>query len=53
MLECGEMVDAGEEERVEVLWGVGSRDEPSWQNVPLLVAVTWSEVVNDPDVHYS
>ena len=51
MLEWGEMVDAREEERVEVLWGVGSQDEPSWQNVPLLVAVTWSEVINDPDVH--
>ena len=45
------MVDTREEEQVKVLWGVGSRDKPSWQNVPLLVAVTRSEVVNDPDVH--
>ena len=45
------MVDTGEEEQVEVLWGVGSRDKPSWQNVLLLVVVTRSEVVNDPDVH--
>ena len=52
-LECGEVIDAREEERVEVLWGIGSQDKASWQNVPLLVAVTQSEIINDPDIHPS
>ena len=50
MLECGEVIDAREEERVKVLWGIGSRDKASQQNVPLLVPVTRSEIINDPDI---
>ena len=51
MLECREVIDAREEEQVEVLWGIGSQDKASQQNVPLLVAVTQSKIINDPDIH--
>ena len=50
-LKGGEVVNAGEEKRVEVLGGVGSWNEPSWQNIPLLVAVTRGEIVDDPDIY--
>ena len=51
MLKCREMIEAREEEQVEVLGRVWPWDETSWQNMPLLVAVTWSKIVDDPDIN--
>ena len=50
-LKGGEVINSGEEEQVEILGGVRPWDKASWQNMSLLVAVTWSEIKNDPDVY--
>ena len=50
-LECREVIYAGEEKRVELLGGVGSWDKTSRQNIPLLVAVAWSKIINNPNIN--
>lgn len=50
LLERREVIYTGEEERVKILGGVGSRDKTSRQNVTFFVAVARGKIIDDPDI---
>lgn len=50
LLDCGKMVETRKQERINIFWLIGTRDNPSGEDTSLLVAVVWRALINNPDV---
>ena len=50
-LECGNMSNPGKQERLDIPWGVWTRNDATGDNIANLVALVWPQVKNNPDVY--
>ena len=50
-LECGNMSKPRKQERLDIPWGVWTRNDTTGDNIANLVVLVWPQVKNNPDVY--